>query len=125
MNTAASKNPLAIVLICVLSAASMSKAAAEPVHYTIELRVDPARSEEFLAVMKEAAPDTRAFEGCQYFAILVDETDPGRVLFYEVWDSKEHLEAYQRWRSETNFGAKIAPYMAGDSVRTFYTKFDD
>jgi quinol monooxygenase YgiN len=125
MNAAASTKFFAILLTgVVLCAASMSS-VAEPVHYTIELRVDPARSDEFLAVMKEAAPDTRAFEGCQYFAILVDENDPGRVLFYEIWDSKENLEAYQRWRGETNFGAKIAPYMAGDAVRTFFTKFDD
>ena len=36
---------------------------------TIDLQVDPERVEEFLAVMLDAAPDTRAREGCRLFDI--------------------------------------------------------
>jgi quinol monooxygenase YgiN len=113
---------LAAAVFCVGVAAN---AAAEPIYYTAELKVDPAKSDEFLALMKDAAVDTRAFKGCQYFAILVDETNPGRVLFYEIWDSKADHQAYRAWRAETKFGDRIAPFLAGPPVPSYFVKFDD
>ena len=100
-------------------------AAQAEVYYTLELKVDPATSAEFLDFMKVAAVDTRAFKGCRYFAILVDDSDPSRVLFYEIWDSKADHEAYRAWRGETKFGDKIAPFLAGQAVPAYYTKYDD
>ena len=100
-------------------------ASAEPVFYTLELKVDPAKSAEFIEFMKAAAEDTRAFEGCQYFAILVNESDPSSVLFYEIWDSKADHEAYRAWRAETKFGERIGPYLQGQAVATYYVKADD
>ena len=37
---------------------------------TIDLQVDPEKVDEFLAIMIEAAPDTRAREGCRLFRYL-------------------------------------------------------
>jgi quinol monooxygenase YgiN len=100
-------------------------AANADVYYTLALQVDPAKSAEFLEFMKVAAVDTRARKGCQYFAILVDESDPSRVLFYEIWDTKADHEAYRAWRAETKFGDQVAPFLAGQAVPTYYTKYDD
>jgi heme oxygenase (mycobilin-producing) len=100
-------------------------AAADPVYYTLELKVDPAKSADFLSFMKVAAADTRNFKGCQYFAILVDESDPGRVLFYEIWDSKADHEAYRAWRTETKFADRLASYLAGPTVQSYFAKYDD
>ena len=40
---------------------------------TIDLSVDPAKVDEFLAFIKDIAPDTRAYDGCQMFDICKDQ----------------------------------------------------
>jgi len=95
----------------------------DAVFVTIELQVDPAKMTEFLAVMAAAAPDTRAFSGCRLFDIYVDDNTPGRVLFYEIWDSKPQQQAYIAWRTETKFRDQIAPFLTGGSPASFYRKF--
>src|SRR5688572_25149182 len=104
---------LAVLLLAVGSASSALAQGGELLYVTIEMPVRPGMSEEFVELMTAAAPDTRNFEGCRYFAILVDEADPHKVLFYEIWDSREHLDAYIAWRNETNFGDKMMPLLAG------------
>ena len=92
---------------------------------TIDLQVDPAKMDEFLAMMIEAAPDTRAREGNRLFDIYVDQDNPGHVVFYEIWDSKEQQEAYLGWRQETGFNAQLGPFMApGGGGLTYFTKVD-
>ena len=92
---------------------------------TIDLQVDPEKVDEFLAIMIEAAPDTRAREGCRLFDIYVDQDNPGHVVFYEIWDSKEQQEAYLGWRQETGFNARIGPYMVqGGGGLTYFDKVD-
>jgi len=92
---------------------------------TIDLQVKPEMAEEFLAVMIEAAPDTRNWEGCLLFDIYVDQRNPGHILFYEIWSSAENQRAYLRWRAESGFNASIGKFMApgGTGVKTF-TKVD-
>ncbi len=92
---------------------------------TIDLQVDPEKVDEFLAVMIEAAPDTRAREGCRLFDIYVDQDNPGHVVFYEIWDSREQQEAYLSWRQESGFNARIGPYMVqGGGGVTYFNKVD-
>lgn len=92
---------------------------------TIDLQVKPEMQEEFLAVMIEAAPDTRNWEGCLLFDIYVDRRNPGHIVFYEIWTSAENQRAYLRWRGESGFNARIGKYMAagGTGLKTF-TKVD-
>ena len=92
---------------------------------TIDLQVDPEKVDEFLALMIEAAPDTRAREGCRLFDIYVDQDNPGHVVFYEIWDSREQQEAYLSWRQESGFNARIGPYMVqGGGGVTYFNKVD-
>jgi|GEM_PF-6824412 len=105
----------------VLAGAMMaSTAAMADVHLTMDLSVKPDQQEQFLKVMTQAAHDTRSFKGNKLFHILVDKEKPGHILFYEIWDSPEHLQAYRDWRGETKFGDKIAPYMAGPVTTVMY-----
>jgi quinol monooxygenase YgiN len=112
------------LIASLLAAAPAVAAAREPVYYTNSLSVDPARAAEFLVFIREAAKDTRSFKGCRYFAILVDDTDPSRVLFYEIWDSKEDHEAYRAWRARTGFSERIRPFLRGTESH-YYAKVDD
>lgn len=92
---------------------------------TIDLQVDPEKIDEFLAMMIEAAPDTRARDGNRLFDIYVDQDDPGHVVFYEIWDSKAQQEAYISWRQESGFNARIGPYMVpGGGGLTYFNKVD-
>ncbi len=92
---------------------------------TIDLQVDPEKVDEFLAVMIDAAPDTRAREGCRLFDIYLDQDNPGHVVFYEIWDSREQQEAYISWRQESGFNARIGPYMVqGGGGLTYFKKVD-
>lgn len=97
----------------------------ESLFLTIDLQVDPAKVDEFLAVMIEAAPDTRNREGCRLFDIYVDQNKPGHIVFYEIWDSKAHQQAYISWRNETGFNEQIGPYMVeGGLGLTYFDKVD-
>ena len=124
----------ALTLVCALLVVAWATPSAETqavstpdgaLFLTIDLQVDPAKIDEFLAMMIEAAPDTRAREGNRLFDIYVDQDNPGHVVFYEIWDSKEQQEAYLGWRQETGFNAKLGPFMApGGGGVTYFTKVD-
>lgn len=111
----------AVVTLLFVWGCSLNAFAQEALLYiTIEMPVKPGMSSEFVELMTEAAPDTRSFDGCRYFAILVDRDDPDRVLFYEIWESREQLDAYRAWRNESNFGDKMTPLLAGPPTTRYY-----
>lgn len=91
---------------------------------TIDLSINPSKVDEFLAFIKDIAPDTRAYDGCKLFDIWKDQDQPGRVLFYEIWDSRPHQEKYLAWRTETGLMDKLGPYLAAPPVISYYDKFD-
>ena len=91
---------------------------------TIDLSIAPERVTEFLAFIKEIAPDTRAYAGCQLFDIWTDQDKPGRVLFYELWDSRDHQEKYLAWRTETGLMDKLGPFLTAPPTISYYDKFD-
>ncbi|MBN4053954.1 antibiotic biosynthesis monooxygenase [Haliea sp. AH-315-K21] len=95
------------------------------VYYTNELSIVPELAEDFHDFIQEVARDTRAFEGCLHFSILVDENDPARVVFYEIWESKEEHAAYRQWRNDNDFGAEIGPYLAGEFESHYYIKLPE
>jgi quinol monooxygenase YgiN len=39
---------------------------------------------------------TRAEAGCQVYSFAEDLTDPGLIRIFEIWDSREHLDAHGR-----------------------------
>ena len=43
---------------------------------TIDLPVDPERTDEFLALVKETTPDTRAYDGCEQLTSIPTKTAP-------------------------------------------------
>ncbi len=91
---------------------------------TIDLAIDPAKLDDFLAFIKGIAPDTRAYDGCRLFDIWVDQDTPGRVLFYELWDSRPHQEKYLAWRTETGLMDKLGPFLTGAPAISYLDKFD-
>ena len=91
---------------------------------TIDLAIDPVRVVEFLAFIKQIAPDTRAYDGCRLFDIWTDQDKPGRVLFYEIWDSRKHQEKYLAWRAETGLMEKLGPFLTAPPAICYFDRFD-
>ena len=65
-----------------------------------ELTIKPEQREAFLDYTTENLAVSRTAAGNIAFDILLDETRPNQVLFYEVWDSAVAQQAYMAWRVE-------------------------
>lgn len=91
---------------------------------TFDLSIIPERLSEFLEMLKETAPETRSYDGCILFDIWVDQDKPGKVLFYEIWESRAKQEKYLAWRVETGLLEILGPFMAEPTVTSYLDKFD-
>lgn len=109
-----------LINLCIATSAN-----AESVYHTLEFKIKAGQTEAFLELMEIATVDTRNFKGCQHLAILIDESDPETVFFYEIWESEEDHAAYQKWRMDTGFGSKVQPFLAGPPTRKAYSLFQD
>jgi quinol monooxygenase YgiN len=79
-----------------------------------ELAIKPDKLEEFLDYMVTNLDASRAAEGNITFEILIDETQPNEVLFYEVWESPESQQAYMAWRVERGDLTILMSFLAGE-----------
>ena len=75
---------------------------------TLALAIKKERLDEFKGVIKDALPDTRAFDGCQSVDVYENHDKPGEIFLVERWDSKEHQQKYIAWREETGM-IKVDP----------------
>lgn len=67
----------------------------------IDIKIKPESIAEAKAFIKEVLPDTRAYEGCQSLEVYENQEGEGSMLFYSIWDSRQHHETYLAWRQET------------------------
>lgn len=65
-----------------------------------ELTIQPDKRDAFLDYTVENLELSRSAAGNISFDILIDETRPNQVIFYEVWESAEAQQAYMAWRVE-------------------------
>ena len=66
-------------------------------------RLEPEHRGDFLRSREEAMRRSRAEPGCLDYVFAADPVDPGRVVLFERWESKEaladHLEAMRQRRA--------------------------
>lgn len=79
-----------------------------------ELAIKPEKLEAFLDYTVTNLEVSRAAVGNITFNILVDETRPNHVLFYEVWESPESQQAYMGWRVERGDLTILMSFLAGE-----------
>ena len=65
-----------------------------------ELAIQPEKRDAFIDYTVENLEISRSAAGNITFDILIDETRPNQVMFYEVWESAEAQQAYMAWRVE-------------------------
>lgn len=68
---------------------------------------------DFIKLLHESLPDTRAFEGCELIEVYSDIENPDRILLFEKWASREKHVAYMAWRVENGMAEMLAPFMSG------------
>lgn len=54
----------------------------------------PEKADEFEALFSSYVGPSRAEAGCIEYHMLRDAEDPTLFIFYEVWQSSEHLQAH-------------------------------
>jgi quinol monooxygenase YgiN len=91
---------------------------------TLALAIKKERLDEFKGVIKDALPDTRAFDGCQSVDVYENHDKPGEIFLVERWDSKEHQQKYIAWREETGMMDALGTFLATPPTFAFYTKLD-
>jgi len=74
--------------------------------------VAPEHREDIARIMKETAPETRAYAGCLGVELLVDRVHPGHVLLRQRWASAADYERYRDWRRSTGFMDRISAWLA-------------
>ncbi len=77
---------------------------ADKIVMLAELTIKPEKIDAFLDYTVDNLPKSRSYPGNVQFDILVDQTSPLKVVFYEVWDSHEAQQAYMAWRVQTAGG---------------------
>jgi quinol monooxygenase YgiN len=86
----------------------------------LEIQVKPEAVDEMKAFLKKILPDTRAYDGCQGLDIYGNVDDPGNLVFYERWDSRQHYEKYLAWRTATGVVDQLGAMLAAPpNIRYF------
>lgn len=79
-----------------------------------ELAVKPDKLAEFLDYTVENLKLSRSYPGNIQFDILVDEAEPERVVFYEIWESPKAQQEYMAWRVAAGDLTKLMSLLAGE-----------
>jgi quinol monooxygenase YgiN len=84
----------------------------------LEPQTAPGRAEDIIALLRDALPDTRAYDGCETVVMHRDQDAPDRVLLIERWASRAQYEAYLQWRADRGDNERLGALSSGPpSVR--------
>jgi len=62
---------------------------------TVHFTIDPARFDDFMALMLENAARSRRDEpSCRQFDVCIDDARPGSVFLYELYDDAAAFDAH-------------------------------
>jgi len=79
-----------------------------------ELAIKPDKRDEFFDYTVENLAASRSAAGNVEYDILIDETRPNHVLFYEVWESAGAQQAYMAWRVGRGDLTILMSFLAGE-----------
>jgi quinol monooxygenase YgiN len=88
------------------------------IHVTLELSIQPGKTEEFIGIAAEAFKVTRTKKGFIDIVAARPNDDSDKLIFWETWETAADYEAYFNWRVEPGFMDAIGPFMAAPPVKT-------
>ena len=92
----------------------MKHALTDNIIMIAELIVREDRVDDLLDYIVCNLAVSRSYPGNIEFEILVDETRPGQVLFYEVWESAEAQQAYMGWRVQAGDLTTLMSFLSAE-----------
>lgn len=92
----------------------MNYAFADQLVVLSELTVRPDQLEGFLEYTIANLPLSRSYPGNVTFEILTNETEPSKVIFYEVWESQQAQQAYMAWRVQAGDLTKLLSFLVAE-----------
>ena len=90
----------------------------------VEMQVRPEAVNEVKGLLKQMLPDTRALAGCQRLDIYGNVDDTGNLVFYELWETRDHYQRYLAWRTETGTLGKLGEKLTGPPKIRYYDRLD-
>jgi quinol monooxygenase YgiN len=87
---------------------------------TVEFQVRADKRDAFHAEMVTNARASREREpGCLQFDVCADPAQPERIFLYEVYADRAAFDAHLATAHFKAFDARVAPWLAGKTVRSY------
>ena len=85
----------------------------------LQLNVKPGQVPALLDMFKELLPGTRAYEGGHWVKLMKNLEHDNVLEAVSQWDSKEHYDAYLKWRVDTGAVAALTEFLDEEPVFRF------
>ncbi|SFP15184.1 putative quinol monooxygenase [Pseudomonas borbori] len=82
--------------------------------FILHAHTRPEKAAEFEALFRAYVEPSRAEEGCIAYHMLRDHQDPTLFIFYEVWQSPEHLAIHSALPHMRRFHEQRMDYLRRD-----------
>jgi quinol monooxygenase YgiN len=89
----------------------------------LQIEAAPGKEEEVASLFAEFLPDTRRFDGCHSVSFHQAQDSATRFVVVERWTTKEHHEAYSRWRGERGDSDRMGALITAREVQ-YYNDLD-
>lgn len=87
-----------------------------------EISAKPGSEEELKNVLLSVIDSVRKEDGCIQYDLHVSNSEPGKFLFYENWESPEALQKHSTADHMKAMGAKAMHLVGGPSKIVTYTR---
>lgn len=74
----------------------------------------PEKADAFEALFRAYVAPSRLEDGCIEYHMLRDQLDPTLFIFYEIWQSREHLAVHENLPHMKQFFEQRMDYLARD-----------
>ena len=86
-----------------------------PLHgFILHAHTKPEKADAFEALFRSYVAPSRLEPGCIEYHMLRDQQDPTLFIFYEIWQSREHLAVHEHLPHMTQFFDNRMDYLARD-----------
>jgi quinol monooxygenase YgiN len=82
--------------------------------FILHAHTRPEKSDAFQALFSDYVEASRQEEGCIEYHMLRDCEDPSLFIFYEIWQSKAHLDVHSALPHMANFFEQRMDYLTRD-----------
>ena len=92
---------------------------------TVEWKAKPGSGAAMRETILGVLPDTRAYKGCEWLELIVNQDDPHVLVVWERWDARASYEDYLKWRVDAGTVAALRSMaVEGPIIRFFDTVKD-